>query len=300
MLPPIDCKLAVFHRRRIRRPRMAASEIRLLAQLLPQLSDSALASLRASARITSYPAEITLCHEGEFEHSFYVIISGRVDVYKLLEGQRLLINHLESGAHFGDIALLLDVPRTATIITAEATRVLEIDRTIFAQLLTTQPAAVVALTQLVLRRFLAQEEKQLMEIARLKRRDAPPGRVFISYARSDAVFATRLANSLLKQGVDVWLDTYRLSPGSSWARQIGEALDKCQIMLVVLSPASVASENVEDEWNYYLDQKKPTLCIRHEPCKVPYRLSKLHYIDFFESDFDQALARVAATLNTLA
>jgi CRP-like cAMP-binding protein len=278
---------------------MAASEIRLLAQLLPQLPAAALESLRAASRLNTYPAEHTLCHEGEIEHSFYVIISGRVDVYKLLEGQRLLVNHLEAGAHFGDIALLLDVPRTATIITAEVTRVLEIDQTIFARLLQTNPEAVVALSQLVLRRFLAQEEKQLMEIARLKKRGAPPGRVFVSYARTDAVFATRLANSLLKQGIDVWLDTYRLSPGRSWARQIGEALDACQIMLVVLSPASVASENVEDEWNYYLDQKKPTLCILRETCKVPYRLSKLQYIDFFQTDYDQALARVAATLNTL-
>ena len=279
---------------------MATTELTLLAQLLPQLSPAALESLCAAARQTSYPADITLCHEGEIEHSFFLILVGRVDVYKMMEGQRLLINHLETGAHFGDVALLLDLPRTATIITAEPTRVLEVDRTVFAQLLTMNPAAVVALSQLVLRRFLAQEEKQLMEIARLKKRMAPPGRVFLSYARTDAVFATHLANSLLKQGIDVWLDTYRLMPGQSWARQIGHALDACQVMIVVLSPSSVASENVEDEWNYYLDQKKTTLCVLREPCKVPYRLSKLQYIDFSQTDFQQALARVAAVLNTVA
>lgn len=280
------------------RQRMADHADQTLAQIFPQLAAPALADLRRSAQLVRHPPEVVLCHEGEVEHRFYIIVAGRVDVYKHLEGQRLIINQLGAGACFGDLALLLEVPRTATIVTAEPTLVFELDRAIIAELLRTNPEIVVALTQRVLRRFLAQEEKQLMEIARLKKRDAPPARVFLSYARTDAAFATRLANSLLKQHIDVWLDVYRLEAGRSWARQIGEALDFCQVMLVVLSPASVASENVEDEWNYYLDQKKPTLAVLHQPCKVPYRLSKLHFVNFHEADYDQAVARVVATLNT--
>lgn len=278
---------------------MAEPAFRLLAQLFPQLPEAAIKGLEQTARLVSLPEQETLCHEGEVEQSFYLIVEGSVDVYKLLEGQRLLINRLTAGAHFGDLALLLNIPRTATIITAEPTRVLTIDRAIFAALLQKNPEVVVALSQMVLRRFLAQEEKHLVEIARLKKRDSPPGRVFISYARADSAFATRLANNLLKQHIDVWLDVYRIEPGRSWARQIGEALDLCQVMLVVLSPTSVASENVDDEWNYYLDQKKPTLCVLHQPCKVPYRLSKLQHISFHETDYDQALAHVVATLHTL-
>ncbi|MDO8543633.1 MAG: toll/interleukin-1 receptor domain-containing protein [Opitutaceae bacterium] len=138
-----------------------------------------------------------------------------------------------------------------------------------------------------------------MEIARLKKRETPPPAVFLSYARADSAFATRLSNNLLKHNIDVWLDVYRLQPARSWARQIGEALDTCQTMIVVLSPTSVASENVEDEWNYYLDHKKTTVVTLHQPCKVPYRLSKLQYIDFHSMSYDQALARLIATLNTL-
>ncbi|MBM3852179.1 MAG: toll/interleukin-1 receptor domain-containing protein, partial [Verrucomicrobia bacterium] len=118
-------------------------------------------------------------------------------------------------------------------------------------------------------------------------------------ARADAAFATRLSNGLLKHNIEVWLDIYRIEPAKSWARQIGEALDGCQCMIVVLTPTAVASENVEDEWNYYLDQKKPTLVALHQPCKIPYRLSKLQYIDFTDSGFDAGLARIVATLNTL-
>lgn len=277
---------------------MADEAVQVLAQLFPKLSPEARDGFRRAARLEQVPAQVTLCHEGEIEDRFYIIISGRVEVYKLLEGQRLFINEMARGAHFGDIALLLDVPRTATIITAEPTQVCIIDRDIFAHFIKTNPEIVVALSQLTIRRFLVQEEKQLMEIARLKKRDVPPPTVFLSYARPDEAFATRLANNLLKQQIDVWLDVYRLEPGKSWARQISEALDACQIMLLVLSPTSVASENVDDEWNYYLDQKKPTVAVLHQPCKLPYRLSKLHYINFHETDYDQAMARVVATLNT--
>jgi CRP-like cAMP-binding protein len=271
----------------------------LLTQLFPRLSPAAIDNLAAAARLVTHPPQVTLCQEGEIERSFYIIVEGRVDVYKIMEGQRLLINQLAAGAHFGDIALLLDVPRTATIITAEPTTLYEIDREIFAQLLRTTPEVVVAMSQMVVRRFLAQEEKQLLEIARLKKRDVPPPKVFVSYARVDEAFASRLANNLLKQKIEVWIDIFRLEPGKSWARQIGEALDTCQVMLLILSPHSVASNNVEDEWNYYLDQQKPTVAVLREPCKLPYRLSKLHYISFHDTDYDQALARVVATLNTL-
>lgn len=277
---------------------MTDETLDLIAQIFPRLPAAAVRELRREARLAKYDAQIVLCHEGEVEHCFYIVLYGTVDVYKILEGQRLLVNQLTKGAHFGDIALLLDVPRTATIITAEPTQLLEIDRTIFTRLMTSNPDIVVALSQMVVKRFLVQEEKQLMEIALLKKRDVPSAKIFLSYARVDAAFTTRLANNLLKQKIDVWLDVFRLEPGKSWARQVGKALDSCHAMLLVLSPTSVSSENVDDEWNYYLDQKKPIFAVLHQPCKLPYRLSKLHYINFHDTDYDQAVARTVATLNT--
>ena len=277
---------------------MKTAAFHTLAAVFPRLAPDALQQLFDAARVENYPAQFELCREGDLERSLFIIVEGRVDVYKHLEGQRLLINQLGVGEHFGDVALLLDVARTATIVTTEPTEVFEIDREIFAELVRTNPDVVLAIAKLALKRFVARQEKQLVEIARLKRRDVPAPQVFLSYARDDEAFATRLANNLLKQQIDVWLDVFRLQPGQSWARQIGEALDNCQTLLVVLSPASVASENVEDEWNYYLDHKRPIVTVQHQPCKVPYRLSKLLYVDFHEVDYDHALARLVATLNT--
>lgn len=250
-------------------------------------------------RRLSAPAQVTLCHEGEVEDAFYIIVEGSVDIFKILEGQRLVVNQLKAGGHFGDIALLLDQPRSATIVTAEPTELLVLDRAAFRAFIHEHAEIVVALSQMVIRRFLLQEEKQLTEIARLKKRSTVPATVFLSYARVDQALATRIANQLLKHGIDVWIDVYRIDPGRSWARQIGEALDQCQVMLTVLSPAAIASENVDDEWNYFLDQKKKIVSAFIAPCKVPYRLSKLQHVDFHAMEHDKAMARLVATLNTL-
>jgi CRP-like cAMP-binding protein len=270
----------------------------IVSELFPSLPGEAIESLVRSLRRVSFPPQVTICSEGETEDGFYVIVAGRVDVYKVLEGQRLLVNHLTAGAHFGDIALLLDQPRSATIVTAEPTELLVLDRALLREFIRSNAEIVVALSRMVIRRFLLQEEKQLTEIARLKKRTTVPATVFVSYARDDEAFVKRLANNLLKHQIDVWLDHYRIDPGKSWARQIGEALDRCEIMLLVLSPAAIASENVDDEWNYFLDQKKKLVSVLHQPCKIPYRLSKLHYVDFHTIDYEKAIARLVATLNT--
>lgn len=270
----------------------------IIKEVFPTLSGETIDYLKLALKSACFPAQVTICNEGEIEDNFYIIVEGAVDIYKTIGGKRLLVNQLGPGGFFGDIALLMDVPRTAAIITAEPTEFLVIGRNFLKEVGLNNLEIVVAISRMVIRRFLLQEEKQLLEITRLKKRTAAPATIFISYARADQAFVSRLANNLLKFEIDVWLDLYRIDPGRSWARQIGEALDQCQIMLLVLSPAAFESENVDDEWNYFLDQKKKVVSVLHQPCKIPYRLSKLQYVDFNELDFDMSLARLVATLNT--
>jgi CRP-like cAMP-binding protein len=277
---------------------MSQTEIEILSDLFPQLAPDAVLNLHDTADVVDYPAQVMLCEEGKIEHKFYILIEGRVDVYKQMQGQMILINYMAKGSCFGDIGLILDLPRTATNITAEPTRVIEISREMFQQYVMTNPAAVIAITQIILKRFLANEETLLTEIARLRKRELPPPEVFVSYSRQDRDFAVRLVNDLRKQRFNVWLDIYNIDAGKSWARQVGEALEACTLMLLVLSPTSLASNNVEDEWNYYLDQHKPVLPVLYLPCKVPFRLARLQYIDFAGTDYDLALAHLVATLNT--
>jgi hypothetical protein len=65
---------------------------------------------------------------------------------------------------------------------------------------------------------------------------------FISYAREDTGFVLRLAGDLKARGANIWLDQLDIRPGQPWDREVERALTDCDEMLVILSPASIASK----------------------------------------------------------
>jgi len=68
-------------------------------------------------------------------------------------------------------------------------------------------------------------------------------RVFISYAHQDGRdTAERLSDLLHGAGCQVWLDANRIRGGTSWGREIERALNDCDVLLAVLTPASYVSE----------------------------------------------------------
>jgi formylglycine-generating enzyme required for sulfatase activity len=114
-------------------------------------------------------------------------------------------------------------------------------------------------------------------------------RIFISYSRTDEAFARRLAASLSQLGADVWIDVEDIPAGMKWSRAIQQGLDMAEILLVIISPDSMTSQNVEDEWQYYLDQKKPVVPLLWKPAKIHFQLNRIQYIDFHQQDYDSAL-----------
>jgi hypothetical protein len=118
---------------------------------------------------------------------------------------------------------------------------------------------------------------------------------FFSYARQDSEFALNLAKELRKAGANVWLDQLDLRAGRRWDREVQTALDKCDEIIVVLSPAACDSENVMDEVGFALEQGKSVIPIIKSSCDIPYRLRRRHYVDF-TSDHEQALKALLAAL----
>ena len=64
-----------------------------------------------------YPADRLVVHEGDPGDKFYIIVRGAVRVTTAATGVEQELAVLQDGDHFGEIALLQDVPRTATIHT---------------------------------------------------------------------------------------------------------------------------------------------------------------------------------------
>jgi WD40 repeat protein len=78
-----------------------------------------------------------------------------------------------------------------------------------------------------------------------------PPRVFISYARSDGEqFATELRQRLERDepAIALWQDRTRMEGGKDWWRQIIEALDAVEFMVLVMTPDALCSPVVRKEW----------------------------------------------------
>ena len=113
---------------------------------------------------------------------------------------------------------------------------------------------------------------------------------FLSYARTDQQVALRFADDLIEAGVSVWVDQYDILPSQHWDQAVETALRGCRGMLVMLSPASVASPNVADEVAVAIDSGKQVVPVLIEPCILPLRMTRMQFIDAC-SDYQTALRR---------
>ena len=78
-------------------------------------------------------------------------------------------------------------------------------------------------------------------------------RVFISYAKPDEPFASRIAHGLEDMGIKTWIACDQIQAGTLWPMDISEALGSSSHTLVVLSPDSVASHWVKFEVSMAVD-----------------------------------------------
>jgi superfamily II helicase len=83
-------------------------------------------------------------------------------------------------------------------------------------------------------------------------------RIFISYARSDGeAMALRIQQMLEKHGLKAWMDHSGLDGGEDWWRQAAGTIDGIEHLVLVLTPAALASRNVEKEWSYARMDRNP-------------------------------------------
>ena len=99
-------------------------------------SQKELGQIAALADEISQPAGATLITEGTKGREFFVLVDGTVDIRRT--GRKL--GSLDTGDFFGEIALLTETPRTATVVTATPVRLLVITGQSFRRLLRETPS----------------------------------------------------------------------------------------------------------------------------------------------------------------
>jgi hypothetical protein len=107
-------------------------------------------------------------------------------------------------------------------------------------------------------------------------------RVFISYTAKNAAdkqFAHELRNWLEQNGVSTWMDAYNIPPSSNWDAEIDRGLRHADVVLGIMSQASVERDNVKNEWIWAKNQGKLML-VQIQPCDPGHQFTRVQYIDF--------------------
>ncbi len=87
----------------------------------------------------SYPTGKTIIQEGDPGDKFYIIVRGKVEVTKDVDGRSAQLAVLSDGDFFGEIALLRDVARTATITALTPTMFITLSRESFRHIVDKEP-----------------------------------------------------------------------------------------------------------------------------------------------------------------
>ncbi|MEX2421560.1 MAG: cyclic nucleotide-binding domain-containing protein [Actinomycetota bacterium] len=93
------------------------------------LSGSDVSLLLDHGAWVNVPPGATIITQGEEGDAFYVVGAGQLEVFQDDEA----IGTMGPGSHFGEIALLMDVPRTASVVAKTPTRLFRLDREGFEQ-----------------------------------------------------------------------------------------------------------------------------------------------------------------------
>ncbi len=112
------------------------------------------AEMVALGKLQSYPAGAMLCKEGANETVFYILMEGQVKVTKNInESEDRFLCNLDPGDFFGEMALIHNAPRAASVTTTQPTTVLEISKESFESLVKRNSSVSVAMVREVSRRL---------------------------------------------------------------------------------------------------------------------------------------------------
>lgn len=123
-------------------------------------------------------------------------------------------------------------------------------------------------------------------------------RVFVSHSSKDDTFVNTLVDSLQAEGIETFVDHRDLAYGTTrWNERVSEELDACTQMIAVISPRSIKSKNCQNEWYYFIHQRKKEIVVAQLGSKVYFELITAQRADFrSEANYDSAFGRLLGFL----
>jgi TolB-like protein len=104
-------------------------------------------------------------------------------------------------------------------------------------------------------------------------------------------------------GVGVWIDEGGIHGASLWGQEIVDAIESSKVMVLMLSDASITSDNVVKELSIASEDKKPILPVYLHQAVIPksmrYQLAGIQHIEYFEGNEDAAFRSMCVALSRL-
>jgi len=139
----------------------------IIRQAFKGVSDEELDALCRVVQVQAYPSNHTLCHEGEIEHVFYIVAEGQVAVtQKVSTDEQRMIALVNPGEFFGEMALIENKPRAASVTTLVPTTVLEISEEVFNDFLGHSPNVALAMIRRITSNLRASDQAAIADLSR--------------------------------------------------------------------------------------------------------------------------------------
>jgi len=141
-------------------------KISLLKLAFKGLDEDDLHEMAALSRFNTYPEGHVLCQEGAREDIFYVIADGSVLISQELnevEGERVLRKG-GKGSIVGEMALIQNAPRAATVRTTTPCTTLEMDKRDFETILSRSPSLAIDIIRITLDRIRSNDRTAIEDL----------------------------------------------------------------------------------------------------------------------------------------
>lgn len=141
---------------------------KIIPRAFPGISPDEMQEIIMNSRIKTYPPDTVICKENEVEFTFYMILEGDFKVTKIINNsQDRLLKTLTAGDFFGEMALIHNAPRAATVTSVTSATLLELDKDGFKRVLKHSPSVSMAMVSEISNR-LRQNDELTIEDLRLR------------------------------------------------------------------------------------------------------------------------------------
>lgn len=141
---------------------------KIIPRAFPGIKPDEVQEIIMNSRIKTYPAATVICAEDAYEQTFYMILEGNLEVTKNINNtEQRLLKTLTAGDFFGEMALIHNAARAATVKSITSVIVLELDKEGFNRVLKHSPSVAMAMVGEISKR-LRQNDQLAIEDLRLR------------------------------------------------------------------------------------------------------------------------------------